>query len=241
MFSKNIYVKPVKHTNKKTRSHRKFQGLQSVTTHILDHSEVERLGVTFHPHSHGFLPVCVLGLVKGWWLLEADTTGRMNASWFHFSESTPFKSSSWFIGSSDFYGHLLNRLGAGRLPSFAKRYTQAQMGTVKDRNGMDLTEAEDVKKRWQEYTEELYNEYPHDPDNHDGMITHLEPDILECKVKWAWGSITMNKTGRWNSSWAISNPKRWCCKNAALNMPANLENSAVATGLEKVSFHFKEG
>ena len=59
------------------------------------------------------------------------------------------------------------------------------MGSKKDRNGMDLTKAEDIKKRWQEYTEELYKKYLHDPDNHDGMITHLEPDILECKVKWA--------------------------------------------------------
>ena len=69
----------------------------------------------------------------------------------------------------------------------------AKMGTIKDRNGMDLTEAEDIKKRWQEYTEELYKKDRHDPDNHDGVITHLEPDILECKVKWALGSITMNK------------------------------------------------
>ena len=70
------------------------------------------------------------------------------------------------------------------------------MGTLKDRNGMDLTEAEDIKKRWQEYTEELYKKKKknlHDPDNHDGVITSLEPDILECKVKWALGSITMNK------------------------------------------------
>ena len=67
------------------------------------------------------------------------------------------------------------------------------MGTVKDRNAMDLTEAEDTKKRWQEYTEELYKKYLHDPDNHDGVITHLEPDILECEVKWALGSIIMNK------------------------------------------------
>ena len=59
------------------------------------------------------------------------------------------------------------------------------MGTITDRNGMDLTEAEDIKKSWQEYTEELYNRYPHDPDNHDCVITHLEPNILECKVKWA--------------------------------------------------------
>ena len=69
----------------------------------------------------------------------------------------------------------------------------AKMGTIKDRNGMDLTEAEDIKKRWQEYTEELYKKDLHDPDNHDGVITHLEPDILECGVKWAFGSITTNK------------------------------------------------
>ena len=67
------------------------------------------------------------------------------------------------------------------------------MGTIKDRNGMDLTEAEDNKKRWQEYTEVLYKKDLHNPDNHDGVITHLEPDVLECKVKWALGSITSNK------------------------------------------------
>ena len=69
----------------------------------------------------------------------------------------------------------------------------AKMGTIKDRNGRDLTEAEDIKKRWQEYTEELYKKDIHDPDNHDGLIIHLEPDILEGEVKWALGSITMNK------------------------------------------------
>jgi len=74
-----------------------------------------------------------------------------------------------------------------------KRIFRAKMGTIKDRNGMDLTEAEDIKKRWQEYTKELYKKDLHDPDNHDDMITHLEPDILECEVKWALGSITMNK------------------------------------------------
>ena len=68
------------------------------------------------------------------------------------------------------------------------------MGTVKDRNSVDLTEAEDIKKRWQEYTGELYKEDLHYPDNHDGVITHLEPDILVCEVKWALGSISMNKT-----------------------------------------------
>ena len=71
----------------------------------------------------------------------------------------------------------------------------AKMGTREDRNIMDLTEAEDIKKRWQEYTEELYRKDPHNTDNHDGVITHLEPDILECEVEWALGSITMNKAG----------------------------------------------
>ena len=67
------------------------------------------------------------------------------------------------------------------------------MGIMMDRNGMNLREAEDIKKRWQEYTEELYKKELHDPDKHDGVITDLEPDILECEVKWALGSITMNK------------------------------------------------
>ena len=74
-----------------------------------------------------------------------------------------------------------------------KRTLHAKMGTIKDINGMDLTEAEDIKKRWQEYTEELYKKDLHDPGNPDGVITHLEPDILEFKVKWALGNITMNK------------------------------------------------
>ena len=69
----------------------------------------------------------------------------------------------------------------------------AKMDTIKERNGMNLTEVEDIKNRWQEYTEELYTKDLHDTDNHNGMITHVEPDILESKVKWALGSITMNK------------------------------------------------
>ena len=73
-----------------------------------------------------------------------------------------------------------------------KETFHAKMGTI-DRNGMDLTEAEDIKKRWQEYTEELYKKDPHDPDNRNGVTTHLEPDILEWEVKWALGSTTMNK------------------------------------------------
>ena len=74
-----------------------------------------------------------------------------------------------------------------------KETFHAKMGTIKDRNGMDLTEAEDIKKRWQEYTEELFKKDLHDSDNHDSVIYHLESDILECKAKWALGSITMNK------------------------------------------------
>ena len=86
----------------------------------------------------------------------------------------------------------------------------AKMGSIKDRNGMDLTEAEDIKKRWQEYTEELYKKDLHDQDNHDGVITHLEPDILECEVKWALGSITTNKASGGDRITAelLSNPKR---------------------------------
>ena len=67
------------------------------------------------------------------------------------------------------------------------------MGTIKDRNGMDLTESEDIKKRWHEYTEKLYRKDRHNPDNHNGVITHLEPDILECEIKWVLGSISTNK------------------------------------------------
>ena len=74
-----------------------------------------------------------------------------------------------------------------------KGTVHAKMGLIKDRNGLDLTEAEDIKKRWQEYTEELYKKDLQDQDNHDGVINHLEPDILECEVKWALESITMNK------------------------------------------------
>ena len=74
-----------------------------------------------------------------------------------------------------------------------KETFHAKLGSIKDRNGMDLTEAEDIKKRWQEYTEELYKKDLHDPDNHDDVITHLEPDILECEVKWALESIATRK------------------------------------------------
>ena len=78
-----------------------------------------------------------------------------------------------------------------------KRLSYGKMGTIKDRNGMDLTEAEDVKKRWQEYTE-LSKKDLNDPDNHEGVITHLDPDILDCAIKWALGNITMNKASGGN-------------------------------------------
>ena len=115
----------------------------------------------------------------------------------------------------------------------------AKMGSIKDRNGMDLTEAEDVKKRWQEYTEGVYKKDLHDPDNQSGVITHLEPDILECEVKWALESITMNKASGGDGILVklFQILKDDAVKSVELNMPANLENSAVATGLEKVSFH----
>ena len=105
---------------------------------------------------------------------------------------------------------------------------------------MDLTEAEDIKKTQQEYTEELCKKDLHDPDNHDGVITHLEPDILECKVKWALGTLTMNKIsgGDGIPVELFQILKDDAMKDDALNMSANLENSAVATGLEQVSFHF---
>ena len=82
------------------------------------------------------------------------------------------------------------------------------MGSIKDRNGTNLKEAEDIKKRWQEYTEEVYKKDLHDPDDHDGVITHLEPDILECEVKWTLGSITTNKASRGDGIPATLNPKR---------------------------------
>ena len=104
---------------------------------------------------------------------------------------------------------------------------------------MDFTGAEDIKKRWQEYTEELYKKDLHDLDNHDGVITHLEPDILECEVKWALGSITTNKATRGDG---IPVELFQILKDAAVKVLHSicqqiLENSAVATGLEKVRFH----
>ena len=119
-----------------------------------------------------------------------------------------------------------------------KGIVHATMGTIKDRNAMDLTEAEDTKKRRQEYMEELYKKDLHHPDNHNGVITDLEPDILECEVKWALGSITVNKASGGDG---IPVELFQILKDAAPkvlhSMPTSLENSAVAAGLEKVSFH----
>ena len=113
------------------------------------------------------------------------------------------------------------------------------MGTTKDSHGMDWTEAEDIKKRWQEYTKQPYKKDLQDPDNQDGAITHPEPDILECEVKWALRrSITKNKASGGDG---IPVELFQILKDDAMkvlhSMSANLENSAVATGLEKVSFH----
>ena len=114
----------------------------------------------------------------------------------------------------------------------------AEMGSIKDRNGMDPTEAEDIKKRWQEYTEELYKKDLQDPDNHDGVITHLEPYILECKVKWALGSITMNKA---NGGDGIPVELFQILKDDAVkvlhSICQQIWKTAVATELEKVIFH----
>ena len=100
---------------------------------------------------------------------------------------------------------------------------------------MDLTEAEDIKRRWQEYREELYKKDPYDPYNHDGVIIHLEPDILEAEIKWALESIAKNKASGGDGIpvelFQLPKDDAW---SAALNMPANLENSAVAPGLEKL-------
>ena len=116
----------------------------------------------------------------------------------------------------------------------------AKMGTIKDRNGMDLKQAEDIKKRQQDYTEELYKKDLHDPDNHDGVITHthLKPDTLECKGMYALGSITMNKASGGDG---IPVELFQILKDDAVKVRHSIcqqiENSAVATGLEKVHFH----
>ena len=115
----------------------------------------------------------------------------------------------------------------------------AKVSTIKDTNGKDLTEAEEVKKRWQEYTEELYKKGLNDPDNHNGVVTHLELDIPECEVKWALKNITTNKA---SGGVGIAAELFQILKDDAIKvlhslLSANLESSAVAPGLEKDSFH----
>ena len=114
----------------------------------------------------------------------------------------------------------------------------AKMGSIKYRNGMDLTKAEDIKKKRQEYTEELYKKDLHDQDNHDDVLIHLEPDILECEVKWALGSITMNKA---SGGAGIPVELFQILKDDAVKVLHSICQQiwkiAVATGLEKVSFH----
>ena len=114
----------------------------------------------------------------------------------------------------------------------------AKMGSIKDRNGMDQIEAEGIKMRWQEYTEELDKKYLHDPDNHNGVSPLLEPDILECEVKWALGSVTTNKASGGDG---IPVELFQILKDDAVKMLHSIckqiENAAVATRLEKVSFH----
>ena len=118
-----------------------------------------------------------------------------------------------------------------------KGTVHVRMGKIKDRNCKDL-QKQKILRRGGKNTQTILKR-SNDLENHDGVDTNLKLDILECEVKWALESITMNKAsgGGWNSSGTISNPERRCCESAALNMPTNLENSAVATGLEKVSVH----
>ena len=120
----------------------------------------------------------------------------------------------------------------------------AKMDSIKDRNCMGLTEAEDIKKRWQQYTEELYKKFLHDPDDHDGVITHVEPSILECEVKWALGSITMNKaSGGDGIPVELFQTLKDDAVKVLYSICQQIWKTQRATGLEKVSFHSnpKEG
>ena len=108
------------------------------------------------------------------------------------------------------------------------------MGMIKDRNSRHLAEAEDIKKRWQEYTEVSCKKGLNDPDNHGGLVTHLHPDILVCEIKWTLGSITAIKA---SGNDGIPSELFQILDYASFNMSANLVNSTVATGLEKVSFY----
>ena len=138
-----------------------------------------------------------------------------------------------------------NRMGKTRdlfkKISYTKGTFHTKMGTVKDRSGMDLTEAEEIKKRWQEYMEELYRKGLNDLANHDGVVTHLEPDILECEGKWALGSITINKASRGDGIPAevfqiLKDDAVKVLRSICQQIWKTYQN--LATGLEEVSFHF---
>ena len=119
-----------------------------------------------------------------------------------------------------------------------KETFHAKMGSIKDRNGINLTEAEDIQKRWQENTEELYKKDLHDPDDHNGVITDLEPDILECEVKWPLGSITTNKASEeFQLSYFIFHILKDDAVKVLHSICQQIWKTAVATGLEKISFH----
>ena len=113
---------------------------------------------------------------------------------------------------------------------------QAKMGSIEDPNGMDLTEAEDIKKRWHKYTE-LYKKDLHNPDNHDGVITHLEPDILECEAKWVLESITTNKASEDGTRVELFQILKDDAVKVLHPICQQIWKTEVATGLEKVSFH----
>ena len=133
---------------------------------------------------------------------------------------------------SKFAGILSAALSQHRLSGF-----HAKMGTIKGRNGTDLTESEDIKKRWQEYTEELYKKYLHNPDNNDGVITHLEPDILESEVKWALGNITMNKASGGDGIPAELFQVQDDAVKVLHSICQQIWKTQQWPGLEKVSFH----
>ena len=167
------------------------------------------------------------GAGKNWKQEEKGTTEDEIAGWHHQLNGHGF---GWTLGVGDGQGGL----------ACCSLWGHKKSDTTEWLNWTELPQC-----RWiffyylsQEYTEELYKKDLHDQDNHDGMISHLEPDPE------MWSQVGLRKHHYeqrewrwWNSSWAISNTERWCCESAALNMPANLENSAVATGLEKVNFH----
>ena len=119
-----------------------------------------------------------------------------------------------------------------------REYFMQSQAQKKDRNSMDLTDAEDIKKRWQEYTEELHKKDLNDPDNHDGVITYLEPDILECEVKWALGNITTNKASGGDEILAeLFQIQKDDAVKMLHSICQQIWEKSVATGLEKVSFH----